>query len=223
MRAFEREQDTLQLVPASFIPDIRQDFIDNHEQRVEYLREYIRKADPTGDLRMHCDSVGEVAAMIAQFAGHGASIIKMARQAGQLHDLGKTRPDILAVTQLPRKLTPDEFARIKQHTTYGEQLAASVQIEPGILLGIKDHHEQWNGQGYHGLKGDQISLLGQVLSYADIFVAMREERAYKKAVPLLLVVEHVKGRIGTELSPVYKEAFFTFTDWYAYQHLQKLQ
>jgi len=44
------------------------------------------------------------------------------------------------------------------------------------------HHEQWDGSGYpQGLKGDQIPMSAQILGIADIYDALRSERAYKPA------------------------------------------
>jgi HD-GYP domain-containing protein (c-di-GMP phosphodiesterase class II) len=42
------------------------------------------------------------------------------------------------------------------------------------------HHEQYDGSGYpQGLKGDQIPISAQILGIADIYDALRSERAYK--------------------------------------------
>jgi HD-GYP domain-containing protein (c-di-GMP phosphodiesterase class II) len=43
------------------------------------------------------------------------------------------------------------------------------------------HHENVDGSGYpDGLKGDQIPLLGRIVSVADAFDAMTTERPYSK-------------------------------------------
>jgi HD-GYP domain-containing protein (c-di-GMP phosphodiesterase class II) len=44
------------------------------------------------------------------------------------------------------------------------------------------HHENVDGSGYpDGLKGDQIPLLGRIVSVADAFDAMTTDRPYSKA------------------------------------------
>ena len=44
------------------------------------------------------------------------------------------------------------------------------------------HHENWDGSGYpDGLKGEQIPLLGRIVSVADAFDAMTTDRPYSKA------------------------------------------
>jgi len=47
---------------------------------------------------------------------------------------------------------------------------------------ILQHHERYDGQGYpNGIAGSDISLLAQILSVADIYVALVEKRVYKKS------------------------------------------
>ena len=44
------------------------------------------------------------------------------------------------------------------------------------------HHERWNGEGYpDGLKGDRIPIAAQVVSLADAYSALINERSYKEA------------------------------------------
>ena len=44
------------------------------------------------------------------------------------------------------------------------------------------HHENVDGSGYpEGLKGDEIPLLGRIVSVADAFDAMTTDRPYSKA------------------------------------------
>ena len=44
------------------------------------------------------------------------------------------------------------------------------------------HHENWDGSGYpDGMKGEEIPLLGRIVSVADAFDAMTTDRPYSKA------------------------------------------
>jgi HD-GYP domain-containing protein (c-di-GMP phosphodiesterase class II) len=46
------------------------------------------------------------------------------------------------------------------------------------------HHERLDGTGYpKGLRGDEISLFGQMSAIVDIYDALTSERCYKEAVP----------------------------------------
>ncbi|MDH3383943.1 MAG: hypothetical protein OEM42_07780, partial [Deltaproteobacteria bacterium] len=50
---------------------------------------------------------------------------------------------------------------------------------------ILEHHEFWNGSGYpYGLKGEQISKAGRILSVAEFYDSITSERPYRgKLVP----------------------------------------
>ena len=48
-----------------------------------------------------------------------------------------------------------------------------------IIVGV--HHEEWDGSGYPaGLKGEDIPLLGRLMTIADVYNALTSERPYKE-------------------------------------------
>lgn len=60
------------------------------------------------------------------------------------------------------------------------------------------HHERYDGKGYpDGLKGDEIPISAQVVSLADVYDALTNERVYKKAIPHEKAIEMiVAGECG---------------------------
>jgi len=110
-------------------------------------------------------------------AGH-AELVK----TGLLHDIGKLfiSPDIL---NKPGRLTPEEFAQVKKHSTLSfEMLVNSGIREKALLLGVMQHHEKLNGSGYpHGLASDEICEYARITSISDIYDAMVAKRVYKEA------------------------------------------
>jgi len=47
---------------------------------------------------------------------------------------------------------------------------------------VSEHHERIDGSGYpKGLKGDQISLEGQIIGIADVISAVTSKRTYRLA------------------------------------------
>ena len=107
--------------------------------------------------------------------------------ASALHDIGKIAIDERILNK-PGRLTPDEFAVIKTHTTHGADMLHKLEnfeSEP-LLQTAHDiarwHHERWDGRGYpDGLKGDEIPISAQIVSIADVYDALTSERCYKKA------------------------------------------
>jgi putative two-component system response regulator len=110
--------------------------------------------------------------------------------ASVLHDIGKISiPD--NILNKPGKLTEEEFAIMKTHTTLGAAMLETMgwyHEDSPLVVAARDicrwHHERWDGGGYpDGLKGDEIPISAQVVSVADVYDALTADRVYKKAVP----------------------------------------
>ena len=105
--------------------------------------------------------------------------------ASALHDIGKIAiPE--QILNKPGKLTGEEFAVIKTHTTLGAQILDKIPIyqdQPLVKVAYQIcrwHHERWDGRGYpDGLKGDEIPLAAQVVALADVYDALTSVRVYK--------------------------------------------
>ncbi|OLA87432.1 MAG: two-component system response regulator [Roseburia sp. 40_7] len=104
-----------------------------------------------------------------------------------LHDLGKIAiPDRILLK--PGRLDKDEFEYMKSHTIRGCEILESMKVEwnPAMkeisLEIIRHHHERYDGKGYpDGLKGDEIPISAQLVSVADVYDALINERCYKDA------------------------------------------
>src|ERR1043166_2538846 len=72
---------------------------------------------------------------------------------------------------------------MKQHVKYGDCiLKETTNIGEESIAVTAHHHERLDGTGYpQGLKGDEISLSGQIAAIVDIYDALSSERCYKKA------------------------------------------
>ena len=107
--------------------------------------------------------------------------------ASALHDIGKIDiPD--EILNKPGRLTEEEFAVMKTHTTIGSDMLKKMpafESEPLIKMAYgvcRWHHERFDGRGYpDGLKGDEIPIGAQIVALADVYDALTSERVYKKA------------------------------------------
>lgn len=99
-----------------------------------------------------------------------------------LHDLGNVAIPGNILKKRSR-LTREEYEVIKNHPTYGyEMFKRSSLFSSAAGAVIYEHHELQNGQGYpRGLKGNQIDLLAQVTTVADVYDALTSDRPYRKA------------------------------------------
>jgi len=57
----------------------------------------------------------------------------------------------------------------KEHCHYGYEILASLPIDKNIKDYVLYHHEQWDGLGPYGFKGDEIPLVSQIIHIADFF------------------------------------------------------
>ena len=136
-----------------------------------------------------------------------------------LHDIGKIAiPD--AVLNKPGKLTDEEFAIIKSHTTAGAEIVDRV-IEKvpssGYLKAARNmalsHHEKWDGSGYpQGLKGEEIPLSARVMAVADVFDALVSKRAYKKSFTIEQATDMIVEGKGKHFDPKVVDAFIASLD-----------
>ncbi|MBU0593124.1 MAG: HD-GYP domain-containing protein [Gammaproteobacteria bacterium] len=131
-------------------------------------------------------SVSVCALMVAFARGLKLSreIIKEIAIGALLHDVGKAKvPD--SILNKPAKLTDAEFGKMKSHVV---QSIIILQNTPGISQIALDvagqHHERFDGTGYpNRLKGDEISLYGQMGAIVDVYDAITSERVYHKGMP----------------------------------------
>ncbi|WP_300359173.1 two-component system response regulator [uncultured Pseudoalteromonas sp.] len=131
------------------------------------------------------------------------------RQAAPMHDVGKIGiPD--AVLLKPGRLDENEFEHMKQHATIGAKILENSS-SPLLQLAHKlalEHHEKWDGSGYpYGLKGEEISIEGRIVSIADVFDALTSTRPYKKAWTVDQAVELLKSESGKHFDPQLVDLF----------------
>ncbi len=129
--------------------------------------------------------------------------------AGLLHDIGKIGiPE--SVLRKNGKLTDEEMNTIKSHPSIGASILAEIKQMEGIIPGVLSHHERVDGKGYpNRLNGNQIHLIGKVVSIADSFDAMTSRRIYREAMSIESAVEQIKKGIGTQFDEKIANAFLS--------------
>jgi len=160
------------------------------------------------DTGQHTQRVGHLAGVVARAAGLPEQQCELIRQAAKLHDIGKIGiPDSILLK--PGKLLPEEYARMKSHTTWGAKILAASRF-PVIQLAAEIamyHHEKWDGTGYNGISGEQIPLPARIVALADVFDVLTHARPYKKAWPLEDALAEIKSQSGRLFDPKLVEMF----------------
>ncbi|HSR67488.1 MAG TPA: HD domain-containing phosphohydrolase [Acidobacteriota bacterium] len=118
-----------------------------------------------------------------------------------LHDIGKVGiPDSILLK--PGRLTPEEWERMKEHTTIGYQILKGVRFLDRVADMVLSHHERWDGKGYpRGLKGDQVPLEARMFSILDAFDAMTSNRPYRDALSVEYASREISANAGKQFDP----------------------
>jgi len=172
-------------------------------ERLALAAEY--RDDETGE---HIKRVGRIAAGIAQVLDWSEEQVELIRRAAPLHDVGKIAISDTILLK-PGKLTPEEFERMKMHTTLGAKMLSGgrfplLQLAEQVAL---THHESWDGTGYIGLQGEAIPVAGRIVTVADVFDALTSVRPYKNAWSTSDAIEEIKCQSGKQFDPDVVEAF----------------
>lgn len=88
---------------------------------------------------------------------------------------------------------------IKTHPDIAEQILKPILLFDQERDIIRHHHERWDGKGYpDGLAGNAIPLISRILSVADAFDAMTNNRPYRKAMPIDVAMQELEKNRNTQ-------------------------
>jgi two-component system, cell cycle response regulator len=159
----------------------------------------------------------------AELRGHLTSVAQMARAVGrrlelpphelhdlglaaELHDVGKLAiPD--SILSKSDSLTEEEWRFIFRHTLVGERILSAAPSLARIARLVRSTHERIDGAGYpDGLAGSEIPMLSRVISVCDAFLAMTEDRPYRRAMASEDAIAELRRCAGTQFDPIVVEA-----------------
>ena len=163
------------------------------------LTEAIESRDPyTGG---HCRRLAEHAVMTAQELVLPGREIEVIRLGAALHDMGKiVVPD--SILKKPGRLTPEEYAIVKQHCYSGGQICKRVKFLMDAHPIVYHHHERWDGSGYpDGLKGERTPIGARIVAVVDAYDAMTADRPYRRAMSHQETVEILRDGAGHQWDP----------------------
>lgn len=156
----------------------------------------------------HIRNVSYYVYAICYHHGYTVDECKKIAKASLLHDIGK----LMVPNSIRNKfdtLTSEEFEEMKKHTQHGYDILSSGSSElmkTGATI-ARQHHERYDGNGYFGIKGEEINEFAQITCIADVFDAITSERKYKKAWSFNDGFNYILNHAGTYFSPVFIESF----------------
>ncbi|TVR71768.1 MAG: HD domain-containing protein [Spirochaetaceae bacterium] len=151
------------------------------------------------------------------------------RMAAMLHDVGKVAISD-TILKKPGRFTPEEHDIMKNHAIHGARLFMDRQSEFDELAQVValNHHENWDGTGYpghvdlstgepidalpdgkaRGKRGEEIPILGRIVSIADVYDALRSKRVYKDAWDEKEALFELRRLQGSKFDPELVDIFF---------------
>lgn len=159
-----------------------------------------------GGTGAHCSEVVELASAIGRRIGLRPRALRDLAYAAELHDIGKVGiPD--AVLHKAGPLAGLEWELVRRHADAGADLLGQI---PGLERAariVRHHHERYDGGGYpHGLAGEAIPIESRVLTAADAYIAMTEDRPYRRALSATRVSRELQRERGRQFDPAVVDA-----------------
>lgn len=156
----------------------------------------------------HSVSVGALMVSFCNALDMPREAIQLAGIGGMLHDIGKMKvPD--AILNKPGRLTEDEFTQMKCHVVESKRiLQATEGISPLSIQVAAQHHERHDGSGYpEGLKGEQITEMGQMAAIVDVYDALTSDRCYHKGMAPTDALRKIYEWSKFHFNPILVQAF----------------
>jgi len=155
----------------------------------------------------HSQRMAVLAEKTGRLLGGTESELETLRWAALLHDIGKIGvPDDILLK--PSSLTKKEYEIIKNHPALGASIISPIKKLKEVAPIIHHSHEKYDGTGYpEGLGGEEIPLEARILMVVDSFIAMTDDRVYRKARDHEEAVEEIKSLSGKQYDPKVVEVF----------------
>jgi putative nucleotidyltransferase with HDIG domain len=119
--------------------------------------------------------------------------------AALMHDIGKVRTP-KEILNKPDKLDDKEFAIMRMHVVDGaEILRRTPEMPPLAGVVAFEHHLRIDGTGYPvDVKRNALNVGTMLCSIADVYDAMRSQRAYQQSFPTDRILAVLKRNDGSQ-------------------------
>lgn len=127
--------------------------------------------------------------------------------SGLFHDIGKIAIQDYIINK-SGPLTSKEWSEIMKHPEVGAWILSSSFEMSDISKYVLYHHEKYDGSGYpKGLKAEEIPLLSRIISVADSYDAMTNQRSYKETLDPDMAIQELISNKGKQFDPEVVDIF----------------
>jgi putative nucleotidyltransferase with HDIG domain len=140
-----------------------------------------------------------------------------------MHDIGKVRTP-KEILNKPDKLTDAEFEIMRRHTVDGAEILRRTPEMPILAPVVAfEHHLRIDGTGYpFRVKREGLNVGTMLCGIADVYDAMRSQRAYQQAFPTDRILAVLKRNDGTQFDSNLVRRFVQLLGIYPPGNLVKL-
>lgn len=157
----------------------------------------------------HSERVAKFMVMFGKELEFSEKEIKELKLAGLFHDIGKIAISE-EILKKKRKLTIEEYAKIKKHPEIGYEILKTISGVENILPTVLYHHERYDGSGYPAeLKGEEIPMKARMLSIVDAFDVMTSNREYKSKMSIMQSIDQFEINSNNQFDPILVKTFCT--------------
>jgi putative nucleotidyltransferase with HDIG domain len=151
----------------------------------------------------HSIRVAILAKAIAEDMDLSANKVERIEMAAMVHDIGKVDAVYASIIRKEGALSDAERRVIVTHAEKGaEFLETLTSFSEEVTLGVRHHHERFDGTGYpEGLVGEAIPLAARIIQLCDSIDAMLSDRPYRKALSTDLARSELVRCAGTQFDP----------------------
>lgn len=184
------------------------------EELQETRQEIIRRLGRAAEFRdnetgLHVIRISHYSKLLALAAGFSEIAADELFYAAPMHDVGKIGiPDHILLK--PGPLSEEEWNIMRQHPKIGAEIIGehdSPLLKMARTISLT-HHEKWDGTGYpNNLRGEDIPLVGRIITLVDVFDALTTRRPYKEAWPVEKAVDFLVNQAGRHFDPELVEMF----------------
>jgi putative nucleotidyltransferase with HDIG domain len=121
------------------------------------------------EVYFHSLNVTMLSLMIARDIRLPAEVVSVLGMGAMFHDVGRTEiPDRILLKTDP--WTKAERELYEMHCQFGVEMGKRLQLAPGAIAIIQDHHELFDGSGYpRRLAGEAVGLLARMVAIANYY------------------------------------------------------
>jgi putative nucleotidyltransferase with HDIG domain len=143
------------------------------------LTESLVEKDPSTE--EHTRRVALLAVRVGEELGLAPGRLRTLAIGGLLHDIGKLSVPSEILCK-PGALADEEFAVIRKHPAWGDELLGTLGFGARVRRLVLDHHERLDGSGYpRRLEAAAIDLDTRILAVCDVYDALISTRVYRDA------------------------------------------